>query len=264
MPTIAAPQATRDVTAQIAVAARATGVDFGYLVGQAQIESGLNPEARAATSSATGLYQFIEQTWLGTVDRHGAEHGLGWAAERISRGADGRYRVDDPAIRQQILALRQDPGAASRMAAEFAGENRAAIEGATGRPAGPTDLYLGHFLGPAGAARFLTAAAERPDTPAAALFPAAAAANRGVFYAGGRALGLGEVYARLDAKMARGMASGGGGEQPASLAPPDARTEWQLAARAARPHPAPSHRPAPSGPRPSGELAQLLIAAIRS
>src|SRR5437868_1566523 len=66
------------VTAAIQLASARTGVQFDYLLNQARIESSLNPEARARTSSATGLFQFIEQTWLGMVKQHGAAHGLSW------------------------------------------------------------------------------------------------------------------------------------------------------------------------------------------
>lgn len=261
-----------DIRRHIAAAADATGVDFRYLVGQAQVESSMNPRARAATSSASGLYQFVEQTWLATLHRHGAEHGLGWASERIAQGPDGRFRVADGAARQPILALRDDPRVAALMAGEFASDNRAIVEGATGRTATATDLYLAHFLGPAGAARFLVAAASDPDASAAALFPQAAAANRGVFTDGGRPLSLGAVHRRLDARLARGMAAAGqsGGATADALtapsfdAPTDARTEWQLAARAARPRLA----AAPAGPDPtprdSTELARLLMTAIAS
>ena len=263
MPIIAAsPSARADIQRHIAAAADATGVDFGYLVGQAQIESGLNPHARAATSSASGLYQFIEQTWLATVDRHGAAHGLGWASEAITQGPGGRYRVADGAARARILGLRDDPEVAALMAGAFAGDNRAAVEGATGRAASATDLYLAHFLGPAGAARFLVAAAQNPDTPASALFPEAAAANRGVFSAGGRALSLGEVYGRLDARLARGMTAAGQPGDPRAAPPPDARTEWQLAARGARRSTVADADPTVR--RDPGELARLLLTAIAS
>ena len=105
------------VTNAIAMASRRTGVDFSYLLGQAKIESSLNPSARAATSSATGLYQFVDQSWLAVVDKHGAEYGLGWAADAISKGSNGRYYVSDPDLRQQILDLRKHPETASVMAA---------------------------------------------------------------------------------------------------------------------------------------------------
>ena len=72
----------------IHAASSSTGVDFKYLFNQARVESSLNPQAKASTSSATGLYQFIEQSWLGVVAKHGDAHGLGWAASAITRGGD--------------------------------------------------------------------------------------------------------------------------------------------------------------------------------
>ena len=191
----------------IAKASARTGVDFSYLLHQAKLESGLNPTARAKTSSATGLYQFIEQTWLGTVKQHGDAHGLGWAADAIQRGADGRYRVADPAMRRAILDMRNQPEAASAMAAEFASDNQAHLEGALGRPVESVDLYLAHFLGAGGATRFLRAHDANPDAPAAALMPGAARANRWVFYdESGAPRSLAEVRDRFAAKL--GGASG--------------------------------------------------------
>src|SRR3546814_9619557 len=101
--------------------------------------------ARAGTSSATGLYQFIDQSWLAVVKQHGAEHGLGWAADSISNN-NGRMTVADGATRQAILGLRNDPNVASLMAAEHASDNKAALESALGRPVTGTDLYMAHFL----------------------------------------------------------------------------------------------------------------------
>jgi soluble lytic murein transglycosylase-like protein len=74
-------------------ASRRTGVDFDYLLDQARIESGFRPDARASTSSATGLYQFTTQTWLTTLKRHGAAHGYGWAEEAIVPAGKGSYRI---------------------------------------------------------------------------------------------------------------------------------------------------------------------------
>jgi hypothetical protein len=170
------------IGAAIQQAAARTGVDFGYLMNQARVESGLNPNARARTSSATGLFQFIDQTWLGTVQRHGAEHGLGWAADAIRRSPNGRYYVSDPATRRAILDLRRQPEAASAMAAEYASDNRDYLQGRIGRTAEPVDLYLAHFLGAGGAAQFLRAHDRNPDGAAASVLPAAARANRPIFY----------------------------------------------------------------------------------
>lgn len=191
----------------IADASRQTGIDFNYLLGQAKLESGLRADARAGTSSARGLYQFIDQSWLRVVKAHGAEHGLGWAANAISTTASGHATVADPATRRAILALRDDPAAASLMAAEHASDNKDAIESATGRTATGTDLYMAHFLGLGGARAFLSAMRSSPDRSGAALFPAAARANRGVFFdAGGKARSLSDIYSRFGAKLDPGAA----------------------------------------------------------
>ncbi len=182
----------------IAAAATSTGVDFNYLLGQAKLESGLRANARAAGSSASGLYQFIESSWLAVVKRHGAEHGLGWAADAIGPG----NRVADAGTRQAILALRNDPAAASLMAAEHASDNRDALQATLGRDANNTDLYMAHFLGLGGAKQFLSKMAANPDASGAALFPQAARANRGVFYtASGQPRSLQQIYDRFTAKL---------------------------------------------------------------
>lgn len=192
----------------IANAARTTGVDFNYLLGQARLESGLRADAKAGTSSATGLYQFVDQSWLRVVKAHGAEHGLGWAADAITVGANGKASVADPATRHAILDLRKDPATASMMAAEHASDNKGRLESALGRDATGTDLYMAHFLGLGGARTFLGAMQTSPGRSAAALFPAAAHANRSVFYdAGGQARSLAQVYDRFAGKLDR---SGGG------------------------------------------------------
>lgn len=190
-----------DVRSAIARAAQRTGVDFDYLLAQAKIESSLNPEARAATSSAAGLYQFTRGTWLQTLERHGADHGLGWAQAAIRGG-----QVADPAMRSQIMALRHDPAVASLMAAELAGDNRTALAGQLGREPDAAELYLAHFLGIGGAGQVLTALQSDPGQSAAALLPTAAAANRSIFYDGAGAprsvAGLMEV---IRGKVGRAM-----------------------------------------------------------
>jgi len=203
---ISGPDQTSASTARgaIAQAAQATGVDFDYLLAQARLESGLNPQARAGTSSATGLYQFLGGTWLDTLKKHGAEHGLGWAAEAAA----------DPARRAEVMALRTDPRASALMAAELAGDNRAALAGALGREPDGAELYLAHFLGPQGATQMLSAMASDPARSAADLLPAAAGANRAIFYGpGGAARSVGEVVGLVRARFA---AAAGQGDDPGS------------------------------------------------
>ncbi|MGK2909572.1 MAG: lytic transglycosylase domain-containing protein [Sphingobium sp.] len=192
------------VTNAIAMASRRTGVDFSYLLGQAKIESGLNPTARASTSSATGLYQFVDQSWLAVVNDHGSEYGLDWASDAISKGSNGRYYVSDPQLRQQIMDLRKHPETASVMAAEHAADNKAYLEKRLGREAEPADLYMAHFLGVGGAAKFLAANDSTPNASAASLFPAAARANRSIFFdRQGNSRSFADIRANFAAKLDR-------------------------------------------------------------
>jgi soluble lytic murein transglycosylase-like protein len=62
-----------------------TGADFKYLLATAQVESRLNPNAQAPSSSARGLSQFIEQTWLSTLKEQGGALGYAPYASAISR-----------------------------------------------------------------------------------------------------------------------------------------------------------------------------------
>lgn len=192
-----APVPQDGVRAAIARASRATGVDFSLLVETARRESAFNPCARAGTSSATGLFQFIDSTWLDMVARHGAEHGLGAEAAALKQGADA-------ATRQQILALRTDPEISARMAAELARENAATLQSRLGRAPSAGELYAAHVMGPAGAARLIEAA-DQGAPSAAALFPREAAANRGLFYANGAPRSAHELLQRLDFEAGVGV-----------------------------------------------------------
>ena len=197
------------VRTAIANASRSTGMDFDYLLGQAQLESGLNPAARAGTSSATGLYQFIDQSWLGIIKQHGTENGLGWASNAITRSGN-RWVVNDPQMKSAILNLRNNPEVSATMAANFASDNQASLESSLGRGATGTDLYMAHFLGLGGAKSFLQTMQSNPGASGAAMFPAAARANRSIFYdAGGNARSLGDIYQRFATKLDKGAAKVG-------------------------------------------------------
>lgn len=185
------------VEAAIDRASKATGVDFSFLMKTAGRESGLNPTARASTSSAAGLFQFVEQTWLQTLKTHGSKYGYARYAELITQGADGRYRVNGQEARRAVMDLRLDPQAASLMAGELASDHAAYLKGRTGRTPTAGELYAAHFLGPQGSARLIEAVQARPGASAAALFPDAAQANRSIFYREGRPATVSEVYANL-------------------------------------------------------------------
>ena len=207
MPLAVAPTITSEprVRAAIAKAASSTGVDFRYLYDQARTESGLNPQAKAATSSAAGLFQFTKQTWLQILKTHGADHGASWATNVIERDGS-RLKVSNPTQQAAIDNLRLDPEFSSMMAAEFAQDNKGRLEDGLGRAVDPTELYLAHFLGSAGAVKFLTAYDANRDAAAAPLFPAAAAANRSVFYGpDGAPRSLQDIRANFADKLSGGI-----------------------------------------------------------
>lgn len=235
------PPAASRVLPALAEASRRTGVSFEALFHTARLESGFNPDARARTSSATGLFQFLDSTWLDTLAKHGARHGLA------------------PMSRQEALGLRRDPYAASLMAAHHMADNAAVLATRTGREPGVVELYLAHFLGASGAADFLEQHAATPNLPAAQLNPAAARANRSIFYADGRARSLDEVYAlfarKLGAETGPGMQGG-----PAAPFATQPEAEPGLTTMAV----APAERTEPSGLRAlhSARLAYLLLADL--
>lgn len=194
----AAPQ----IAGAIRQAARSTGISFEYLLTTAQIESNLNPTAQASTSSAKGLYQFIDQTWLATMKQDGPALGLGRYADAISRSADGSYDVSDPTARTAIMRLRSDPAASAMMAGAFTRANAEQLRGAIGRTPTEGELYIAHFLGSDGAGKLIGVAATQPRANAAEMFPQAAAANPNIFYdASGRPRGAGDVYAKLTGRF---------------------------------------------------------------
>jgi Transglycosylase SLT domain len=221
------------IAGAIKQAASTTGTSFEYLLATAKMESNFNPTASASTSSARGLYQFIDQTWLGTVKEAGAQLGYGQYADAITKSSSGGYSVSDPAARNSIMKLRDDPAAASSMAAVLTQSNSFNLTGKIGRRPTDGELYMAHFMGVGGAAKLINNAQDNPQASAAGLFPNAAAANRSIFYdRSGQARTVSEVYSVLTARYAgaansqatrTAMASVGGDIQPnvavASAAP---------------------------------------------
>jgi hypothetical protein len=185
-----------------------TGTGFDYLLRTAQRESALDPQAKATTSSATGLFQFIDQTWLGMVRQEGSRHGLAAYADAIKDGESGRLTVPDAKTRQDILDLRRDPKVASVMAGELTLKNNEALSAVLGRKPSQGELYIAHVMGARGAAEMINGMANAPQEPASALFPEAAGANRTIFFdKAGKPRPTAEVYAMLTASHASNVAA---------------------------------------------------------
>ena len=170
------------IAGTIRKAAEATGASFEYLLATAKVESNLKPNLKAKTSSATGLFQFIEQTWFAMMKQAGKTLGMSRYADAITQTRAGKYQVANPKLRDEILQLRKDAGANATMAGILAQKNAATLGKRIGRAPTDGELYIAHFFGPAGASKLIQAAGSNPQGSAAQMFPAAARANRPIFY----------------------------------------------------------------------------------
>lgn len=186
-------------------AAHVTGVDPIYMMTLADVESSLSPEAKAPTSSAEGLFQFIDRTWLETVHRHAADYGFDAAAAAV-RVVDGEPVVGDKE-REWIMSLRTDPYFSALMAGELIKDVERALQAEGERELAEAELYLAHFLGASSAVRFLEVLDQDPNMKASKLFPKAAKANAGLFMEGKgrkrRPVSVAELYNKIDSKIVR-------------------------------------------------------------
>lgn len=218
----------------------------------ARVESGLRADLRARTSTAAGLFQFIEATWLDLLQRHGTKHGLAAnapvAVDPAKKGA-ARFHFASAERRQAALDLRFDPSVAAALAAEYVQENRAQLAGTLARTPQAADLYMAHFLGAGDARRFLHEMERAPEADASRMFPAPAAANHGVFFTrDGSPRSLRAIYDLFASRL----------PETAPL-PEPARVAVGREAGAATPEPRPINPP-PSAPRHA--LADWRAAAI--
>ena len=164
------------VKGTISEAAKLVGVDEKTMVTKAALESGFNPNAKAGTSSATGLYQFTNGTWNEMLRKHGKRYG-------IPQGTPPT-----------------DARANAILAAQYMKDNEAVLSNARGGgKVNMTDQYMAHFFGPGGASKMIKA---DDNALAANILPAAAEANKNIFYdKSGRARTVAEVRALLDGKI---------------------------------------------------------------
>lgn len=180
-------QAGARISGSIEQASAKTGVDFAYLMQQAGAESSFQTDVKAKTSSATGLFQFIDSTWISMVDRYGEQYG-----------------IDKNQPKSDLLELRNDPEISSYMAGELAKENKQTMGRLLSNDIeiGSTELYFAHFMGPSSAAGFLQARNDSPNLNGADLFPKEAQANKAVFFdANQRPRSLEEIYQKFDTKF---------------------------------------------------------------
>ena len=185
----------------IDAASAMTKVDFDYLLRTAQLESSFDPLLEATTSSAVGLYQFVEQSWYHMMQETGAELGLEDLAGAIGTGEGGAYQVTADEAREEILRLRYDPELSAIFAGLFTRRNFEALARMLEREPGFGELYVAHVLGASGAAELIRLAGASPDAKAAKHFRRAARANRAIFFHKDRKpRSVAEVYEYLTGK----------------------------------------------------------------
>jgi hypothetical protein len=194
----------RWIVETIVKASEVTGSDPVYMMALADKESSFIPANKASTSSAEGLFQFISSTWLQMVRTYGAKHGLADEAKAIE-SVKGKLQVRDEEIRDRILRLRRDPYLSALMAGEMMKRDRALIERKIGRQLDRSEYYLAHFLGADSAGKLMALVDDNSTQSASSAFPAAAKANKSLFYAKDgrktRNLSVAEVYNKLDVMM---------------------------------------------------------------
>lgn len=175
---ILASKRSADVQYAIAEAYRRTGMSQAILSAIAYKESTFNPLAKAPTSSAKGLMQFLNGTWTYAIGKYGA-------------------RYDVP-----VNASPYDPVASAVMGAAYLKHDiMPRIKSVVPNPSA-TDLYLGHFMGPAGGSSWLRKYHANPDRVAYQDFPKAAAANRWVYWTKS---GVPRSYAQIYDVFASGL-----------------------------------------------------------
>ncbi len=162
-----------DMQATVMEAAKLTGTDPKELATIMAIESGFNPNAKAKTSSATGLNQFTSDTWKEMMGKHASKFGI------------------DPNTPPT------DPRANAIMGAMFLKQNKNSLK-KTKSDLTLTDSYMAHFLGAGGANQFL----KMPDDAIPAqTMQDAASANKSIFFDKGRPRTKAEIYKLMENKV---------------------------------------------------------------
>jgi len=170
----------RSIVERVVKAAAVTGSDPALLLSIADKESSFILKAKASTSSASGLFQFIDSTWMTAMKSFGWRH---LQQEAQASPAEGAPKPVASTSRSEILKLRNDPYLSAVLAAEILKTEGAKISEEIGRGLTAGETYLIHFLGPDDARRFIAKMDQDPQTSAAKLLPRPARANRSIFFA---------------------------------------------------------------------------------
>jgi len=198
------------VLTAIYAASQHTGEDFSYLMELAFSESSFRTQIKARRSSAFGLYQFTNDTWLFAIHSFGHKYQLGFYADQIEflENEDGKLKpiLKNPVSFKHVASLRQDPYLSAIMAAELAQLNSKSMDEWNVLPKGShrTSKYLGHFFGIKDSIIFGYALKHTPNAKAADVFAKLAKANPAIFYNKRKARSFQEIYSHFSKKFDTG------------------------------------------------------------
>lgn len=160
------------IKSDIAKYAKEAGLDPNKMMMMAAMESSMNPNAKAKKGTASGLMQFLNETWDEQMGKHGGRYGL---------------NNDRGDVRSQVI-----------LGGEYMKSKANSLRKAAGRDLEFVDEYMGHFFGQGGASRMLRA---NPNASAASILPKSVANNREIFYDGTRPRTVSEVRDLLNQRI---------------------------------------------------------------
>ena len=158
-----------------------TGVNGAFLERVAYIESHGDTFAHARGTSAEGLFQFTDATFLKLLADHGQEVGVVDAKDYITKSGQFHKAISQR-TRDAILALKDNPVLASKLEALKIKDDAALLQQKIGRPPTNAEIYAAHFLGVTSAINLIAAAVYHPQLAADRLDMSAAWHNHSIFY----------------------------------------------------------------------------------
>ncbi|CAK0779306.1 DNA-binding protein [Azospirillaceae bacterium] len=183
--------------------ARISQVPFADILAKAANESNFNARERSRSSSAAGPFQFIEQTWLEMLKRHGSAYGLGREIANIDM-RHGVASVRNQGARKRLLDLRHDIHLSAGMAARYLDESGQTLKRILKRDPSDDERRMAYLLGPGGAAKLVNASLRHPGGSASDTLPQAAQANRPLFFSrDGGALTNREAVSRITSFLSK-------------------------------------------------------------
>lgn len=196
-----------EVVAALRLAARATGVKFGYLMELADFKSGFDPSYREG--GRAGLFGWDDGAWLDMIARFGERYGLPMYASQIERATDEAgnetCKIANPIVMRQVLALRLNPRLSALMAAEEAAENIMKLTIDTENRLSRAEMALAHLFGLEESMRFLDTMRKKPYQTAETLFEEQAARFPTLFNTpGGQPLPMAQVFGEVSELFSTG------------------------------------------------------------